>query len=351
MIKTYMRKDLQNYIPYHAPEKPYDVKLDANENPYTHDPDVIRAMKDWIEDCEHMRRYPDTDCHMLRDAIAKFWQVDKEEVICGVGSDQLIESIVKIFVEPGDKVLMPTPSFSMYQLATTLNRGIPVEFSLDENFQYPIDQIIKAYHDTKPKCVFLCTPNNPTGSSLTIEDMKKLLEVIDCPVVIDEAYGEFNNQTMIDYIDKYENMIVLRTFSKAYGCAGLRVGYGIGSQAMIEALTIVLPPYHLNAFSQYMAKTILEKSEHYKNNVTEIVKERGTLYTALSNMDYVSKIYPSDANYILIKVSRNDIVAKLEEAKVLVRGYGTTGPLGHCIRITVGTEEENKKLIEVMKTI
>lgn len=346
-----MRKDLQNYSPYHAPEKPYEVKLDANENPYTHDPEVIQAMKDWIDDCEHMRRYPDTDCHRLKEAIAKFWDVGKDEVICGVGSDQLIESIAKVFIEPGDKVLMPAPSFSMYKLATTLNRGIAVEFSLDDDYQYPIDTIIQTYQEVQPKCVFLCTPNNPTGSSLAIKDIEKLLQVMTCPVVIDEAYGEFVDRTMIDQIDKYPNMIVLRTFSKAYGCAGLRVGYGIGSKEMIEALHLVLPPYHLNAFSQYMAKTILEKYGHYKDIVKAIVKEREALITALSTIDYVCKVYPSDANYILIRVSRDDIVKQLEERKVLVRGYGATGALANCLRITVGIEKENKKLIEVMKTI
>ncbi|QUH31531.1 histidinol-phosphate transaminase [Vallitalea guaymasensis] len=349
MIKDYIRRDLKDFTPYHAPLKEYDVKLDANENPYLHDEIVINKVKEWLDDCNNIRRYPDTDCNELRNALAKFWQVEKENVVCGVGSDQLIDCILKVFLEPGDKVLMPAPSFSMYKLATKLNRGIPVEFTLNEDFSYDVNKILNLYNEVKPKCVFICTPNNPTGNIMTIEDIEKLLQKIECPLIIDEAYSEYIDDTMIGKFRKYDNLIVLKTFSKAYGLAGLRVGYGIASKSMVDTINIVIPPYHLNALSQFLAKIVIENSQQYNKKIKEIINNRKWLIDNLKEIYYVDKVYPSHANYLLIKVSDADIAAKLEKHKILVRGYGEQGELANCIRVTVGTEEENEQLIKVMK--
>ena len=349
MIKDYIRKDLKDFTPYHAPLKEYDVKLDANENPYLHDEIVINKVKEWLDDCNNIRRYPDTDCNELRNALAKFWQVEKENVVCGVGSDQLIDCILKVFLEPGDKVLMPAPSFSMYKLATKLNRGIPVEFTLNEDFSYDVNKILNLYNEVRPKCVFICTPNNPTGNIMTVEDIEKLLQKIECPLIIDEAYSEYIDDTMIGKFRKYDNLIVLKTFSKAYGLAGLRVGYGIASKSMVDAINIVIPPYHLNALSQFLAKIVIENSQQYDKKIKEIINNRKWLIDNLKEIYYVDKVYPSHANYLLIKVSDADIAAKLEKHKILVRGYGEQGELANCIRVTVGTEEENEQLIKVMK--
>ncbi|MCT4598249.1 MAG: histidinol-phosphate transaminase [Vallitalea sp.] len=351
MINEYIRKDLRDFKPYDAPVKEYEVKIDANENPYVHNKEVVNKVVDWLQDCNNIRRYPDSNCTDLRVTIAKYWNVSMENVVCGVGSDQLIDSILRTFIEPGDKVLMPTPSFSMYKITTKLNRGIPIEFSLnnEEEFYYPIEKIIDLYKEHSPKCVFLCTPNNPTGNILPINDIERLLEVIKCPVIMDEAYGEFVSNTMIDKINKYNNIIVLKTFSKAYGLAGLRVGYGIASEEMINAVKKVIPPYHLNSFSQFFAQTVIENIDEYESYVKEIIKGRQWLYKELGLISYVEKVYPSEGNYILIKVTNEQIAYLLEQEKILVRGYGKEGALGNCIRITVGTKEENIRLIEAMK--
>ncbi|MCT4545459.1 MAG: histidinol-phosphate transaminase [Vallitalea sp.] len=349
MINNYIRKDLKDFTPYHAQIKDYDIKIDANENPYEHNKEIIIKVNRWLEDCNNIRRYPDTDCTDLRNAIAKYWNVERDNVVCGVGSDQLIDSILKVFLEPGDKVLMPTPSFSMYKLSTKLNRGIPIEFSLEDDFSYNVEKIISLYRKEKPKCLFICTPNNPTGNTISIENMEKLLEEIECPVVIDEAYSEFIDESMIDKTYKYNNIIVLKTFSKAYGLAGLRVGYGIASKDMIDAINIVIPPYHLNSLSQFIAKTVIENTNEYNNKIEEINSNREWLFNNLKSINYVEKVYPSQANFLLIKVSSYTIAKKLENEKILVRGYGDAGELANCIRITIGTKEENEKLIDVMK--
>lgn len=349
MIKDYIRNDLREFTPYHSPLKEYDIKLDANENPYIHNIDIIEKAKKWLEDCNNLRRYPDTDCNELRDTLAKYWQVNKENVICSVGSDQLIDSILKVFIEPQDKVLMPTPSFSMYKLGTRLNRGIPIEFALNDDFSYDVNKIIELYNKENPKCVFICTPNNPTGNIITANDIEKLLKVIKCPLIIDEAYGEYIEESMIDKVKDHENLIVLKTFSKAYGLAGLRVGYGIASKVMIDAINIVIPPYHLNSLSQFLAKTVIENSDKYSDKIKQIINNRKWLSDNLRNIEYVAKVYPSYANYLLIKVNDYGIVKELEDKKILVRGYGEQGELANCIRITVGTEDENRMLIEAMK--
>lgn len=351
MIRDYIRKDLKDIKPYHAPLKSYEIKIDANENPYNHNNIVIRAMEEWIKDSENIRRYPDTDCNELKETIASFWKVDKTNVACGVGSDQLIDCILKVFLEPSDKVLIPTPSFSMYQLSTKINHGIPIEFTLNNDYSYPLDKIIELYNKEKPKCVFLCTPNNPTGNTLSVEDMEKLVEQIKCPVIIDEAYGEFIDETMINKIHQYSNIIVLKTFSKSFGLAGLRVGYAIASKIFIEALNIAIPPYNVSSFSQHFAKLILENSNYYKDYVEKIINNREWLYEKLSSIKIIDKVFPSKANFILIKVNISGIPKKLEEVGILVRGYGELGNLAKCIRITVGTEEENKKLIEVLSEL
>ncbi|GMQ58909.1 histidinol-phosphate transaminase [Vallitalea sediminicola] len=349
MIKDYIRKDLKDFEPYHAPLKECDIKLDANENPYLHEEKILDKVKEWINDCNNIRRYPDTDCNELRDALAKFWQVEKDNVVCSVGSDQLIDCILKVFLEPGDKVLMPTPSFSMYKLATKLNRGVPVDFKLNDDFSYDVNKILDLYNEIKPKCVFICTPNNPTGNIISTKDIERLLQTIKCPLIIDEAYSEYIDDTMIGKFRKYDNLIVLKTFSKAYGLAGLRVGYGIASKSMIDAINVVIPPYHLNSLSQFLAKIVIENSQQYDIRVKEIIHNRKWLNDNLEEIYYVDKVYPSHANYLLIKVSDAKIAEKLEKDKILVRGYGEQGELANCIRITVGTKEENEQLINVMK--
>lgn len=349
MIRNYIRKDLQEFAPYHSPLKEYEIKLDANENPYLHDKIIIEEAMKFFNDCNNLRRYPDTDCVELRETLAKFLRVNKDNVICSVGSDQLIDCILKVFIEPNDKVLMPTPSFSMYKLGTRLNRGIPIEFKLNEDFSYDINKIIELYYKENPKCVFICTPNNPTGNIITEKEMNSLLEVIKCPLIVDEAYGEYIETSMIDKVKNYNNLIVLKTFSKAYGLAGLRVGYGIASKDLIDAINIVIPPYHLSSLSQFLAKVVIDNNDKFTKNIENIINNRDWLSNQLKDINYVEKVYPSYANYLLIKVNNYEIVKRLEDEKILVRGYGENGELANCIRITVGNMDENRRLIEIMK--
>ncbi len=350
MIRDYMRKDLVDFKPYHSPLKPYDVKIDANENPYPHSDKVLGQIKEWLDSKDNLTRYPDTDINVLREKLSEVHGVSKEEVICTVGSDQLIELIIKVFVEPGDAVLVPNPSFSMYTLSTVLNHGKAVPYELDENFGYDYDKLIEAYKIYQPKLVFICTPNNPTGNIASIEGMKKVLDTVKCPVIIDEAYEEFVGESMIEYIKEYPQLIVLRTFSKAYGIAGLRIGYGISNDEMIDMIGIAKPPYNVSSFSQAVATFILEDLAYYKNQVKDITANRQSLMKSLEAIDIIERVYDSAANFILVKVKDEGLTNYLADNKVLVRGYGPVGRLVSHIRLTVGNDTENKKLIDLIKS-
>lgn len=349
MINSYLRKDLQEFKPYHAPIKAYDVKIDANENPFEHCPEVIEKAREWLLDKDHLTRYPDTDHHSLREKLGQLYGVSKDNITCGVGSDQLIDYILKAFIEPGDKVLVPNPSFSMYGLSNHLNHGTTISYELNNDFSYPIDRIIEMYHTYNPKIVFICTPNNPTGSVIEKIQLINLLDVIECPVVIDEAYAEFINDEMISSIANYEQLIVLRTFSKAFGLAGLRVGYAISSIEGIQAINRCQAPYNLSSFSAKMAELVLDHIDYYRNAVVKLQGNRDQLYEELKSIPVIDTVYPSKANFILVKVNDIKVVSYLEQEKILIRGYGLEGRLGYCMRITVGTEEENKLLIEKLK--
>lgn len=349
MIRDYMRKDLQNFKPYHAQLKPYDVKMDANENPFPHSETVLKKIEEWIGNKDHLTRYPDSDSHLLREKISKLHKVDKEEVICSVGSDQMIELIIKVFVEDGEVVLVPNPSFAMYTLSTVLNHGKAVAYELDDNFDYNYDKIIEAYNRYKPKLLFICTPNNPTGNKATKEGMIKVLEAVKCPVIIDEAYEEFIDESMISYIKKYPNLVVLRTFSKAYGIAGLRIGYALSNDEMVDMIGIAKPPYNVSSFSQAVAGFILDDIDYYKEHIHKLRQLKNELCESLKSINMVEHVYNSEANFILIKVTDVTLADYLASNKVLVRNYCPTGRLAGHIRVSVGTSDENDQLIKLIK--
>ncbi len=348
-MRAYLRKDLLNFKPYHAPVKAYDIKIDANENPFVHCKEVLEAAKSWLADKDHLTRYPDTDNNELREKISQLFKVKKENVTATVGSDQLIDYIIKAFIEPGDVVLAPNPSFSMYELSTTLNHGKTILYDLEDDFSYNCDRIKELYALHHPKIVFICTPNNPTGSTISNVAIEDLLQVVKCPVVVDEAYGEFVGEGMIAEINRFPQMVVIKTFSKAFGLAGLRVGYGIASEDMIEAINICKSPYNLSSFSSMMACSVLEHIEYYMDLVLKLQKNCENLYQNLMDLDCFDAVYPTKANFILVKAKELDLCNYLEEQKILARGYGSVGPLGNCIRLTVGTQEENDCLIETIK--
>ena len=350
-IEKYIREDLKGWVNYQV-QPVTGRKMDANESPFPIEQEVRQQLAEWLLEDEDLRYYPDTDAVELRKTIASYYGVDMDQITCGVGSDQIIEYLTKLFLEPGDTILVPAPSFSMYATAAVLNRGTAVAFELDpaQDFVFPVDDILEKMQELKPKILFLCTPNNPTGSSLSKEDLVKILEQADCIVALDEAYGEFAGQNNLDLIAKYPNVISLRTFSKAYGLAGLRVGYAIGNPEIIQAIDTVRAPYNLNTFSQKAAQLVLGRPE-YKEHIAWICQERDRMYALLKEWEGRSGLYcyPSDANFLLMRSEVENLGDKLLEQGLLVRKY--KGNMASYIRVSVADQESNDRFIKAMGEI
>ena len=340
-----IREDLRGFTPYTAEHVRGIIKLDANENPYEMDEVVAEKINNWLSEKENFSVYPDSNCDSLRASIANYYKVGANQVVCGVGSDQLIDCLIRGIIMPGEAVVYPDPSFSMYQSIITLNHGKGIAVPLNEDFSYNIEAMIQACNDNDAKLLILCTPNNPTGNSLPLEDIKTIAKRVKCPIMIDEAYGEFKDETVISLIDEFENIVVLRTFSKAYGLAGLRIGYGIGSQKALYPIEISKPPYNVNTFTQMVAQTVIENPDSYKVHVEDMKKERDLMKSALEDLGL--KVYPSDANFLLIECDKIELDEYLKTKNIYIRAMNIRGK--KMYRISLGTKKQNKLVLDHMR--
>ncbi len=348
-MREYLRSDLRDFKPYIVEEGTYKFRLDANESPFSLDDKTKKRISNWLLNSENLNRYPDTDCNELREVAADFWEVKKQNVICGVGSDQIIDYITKAFLEKDQVVVSPLPSFSMYRLTTSINHGktIEVPISKDENtksFGYDIELFAKKALDSNAKIIILCNPNNPTGNEIPIDDIEKLLNLVSIPVVIDEAYGEFAEVSALSLIPKYKNLIVLKTLSKAYGIAGARVGFGIADKDFIDVLNIVKAPYNLNTISQRIAIEVMKDRDIYIQRIKFLKAERVRLMMAL-NATNKANAYSSNANFVYIE-STIDIYELLKKEGIIIRSFGKNENNLFKTRITIGNKQENSEVIE-----
>ena len=312
-----------------------DVFLDANENPFG-----------------DLNRYPDPQQIEIKEKLSAIKKVETSRIFIGNGSDEVIDLAFRIFCEPGkDKVLTFTPTYGMYDVSANINNIEVIEQPLINDFQINLNQL-QPYLDFEDlKIIFICSPNNPTGNSLNPEDIEYILENFNGIVIVDEAYIDFSAQaSFIKNIDKYDNLIVSQTFSKAWGLAGVRVGVAYASQAIIALYNRVKPPYNVSTLNQKAVLSSLNKLEEVTKNIDTILEERAKLKDALIKLDIVKKIYPTDANFLLVEVDdANKTYQYLIEEKVIIRNRNTQ--VKNCIRITVGTPEENNKLIEALKRV
>ena len=350
-IERYIREDLRGWQNYQV-QPISGRKMDANESPFLLSEEVKEQLSRWILEQEDLHYYPDTDNTVLREKIGTFYGVDPDWVTCGVGSDQLIDYLCKLFLEPGDTILVPSPSFSMYQITAQIDHGRAEAFPLDESndYAFPAEEILKALKDSKPKMLFLCTPNNPTGQSVEDAVLEHILEAADCIVVLDEAYGEFSEQDHLDLVRRYPNLVILKTFSKAYGLAGLRVGYAIAQPELIRGIDTVRAPYNLSTFSQQAAAFILGRPE-YTEHIRWIIGERKRIYEAIQPLEGRQGLYcyPSQANFLFLRSDLTDLAERLLKKGLLVRAFG--GEMKHYIRVSVAEEEANTLFIESIKEI
>lgn len=353
-MRELIRKELKNFVPYNENQVSYRVKLDANESPFDLPDNIKKKLGEYFLGTPSLNLYPDTDAVELKKVIGANLGVDFNSIVTGAGSSQIIQFIIGLFVEKGDRVVFPEPSFAMYRLNVVLGGGIPVGVTLKEEnaFSYDIKEFIEKVRENNAKLLLLCSPNNPTGNLLSIKDIETIAqECKDCIIAIDEAYGEFSEESAVPLVAKYENMIVLRSFSKAYGLAGIRCGYSVSSLDMAEELRKVKPPYNLSSLAQIVAKFVLEDKTEGKSRIDYIIREREYLYNSLLNLGGI-KVFPSKANFILIKVTDAEkICEELSNRGVLVRGFGNSPGLREFIRISIGKREENDIFLSELRKL
>jgi histidinol-phosphate aminotransferase len=350
-MTAFLRQDLSNLSPYTIEQIPYTIKLDANESPFDLPQNVRISLATEIMGGLRFNRYPDSDANHLREKLASNLGLHKNQLLVGTGSDELLQIIINTFVSKNDTVLCPYPSFGMYAVFTRIAGGVPIDVPLDENFAYNLDRFFHCVKKYAPKIVFLCSPNNPTGNLVNKEDILELLKGYNGIVVLDEAYVEFSGTSLIRELVEYPNAIVLRTFSKAFGLAGLRVGYLAANKELAEDLYRVKPPYNISNFSQRAACIMLDHTDEIKERVSEIISSREEMFGSFAKSNGL-KPYPSEANFILVRFpDAKRIYNRLLENGILVRNFQNNVPLGDCLRITVGEKHENLNLIISLQQI
>lgn len=350
-MTTYLRKDLKNLTPYKIEHIPYTIKLDANESPFDLPQSVRNVLAEEILGGLSFNRYPDSDSNILREKLAHNHALHTSQLMVGTGSDELLQTIINAFVSKNDTVLCPHPSFGMYAVFTRIAGGIPVDVQLNEDFTYDIEKIFRCIREHKPKIVFLCSPNNPTGNVIDKKDVLDLLNNYNGIVALDEAYVEFSGTSLIRELVKYPNAIVLRTFSKAFGLAGLRVGYLAACNELAEDLYKVKTPYNISSFSQRAACVMLDHIEMVNKRVAEIICLREKLFQSFEGINGL-KPYPSGANFILAKFEdAESVYGRLLKNGILVRNFQNNNLICDCLRITVGEKNENDYLIDSLQQI
>ena len=340
-INTLVRENVKLMKPYSSARDEFEdfdtadmIFLDANENPFQNG----------------VNRYPDPQQSSLKVVLAKQRNVNPNQILLGNGSDEVLDLIFRAFCEPKvDNVITLPPTYGMYGVLANLNDIENREVLLSTHFQPQVEKILETV-DEKTKIIFLCSPNNPTGNSFSEESVVKLLENFNGLVVIDEAYIDFSEkESWLAKINEYPNLIITQTLSKAYGLAGIRLGICYASAAVISVLNKIKPPYNVNELTQVRALERLSNQNKIKSEIQSILSEREELIMVLASVKFVKKIYPTEANFILIKV--DDANKRYHEliAKGIVIRNRTTQPLcKNTLRLTIGTESENAFLIKVL---
>jgi histidinol-phosphate aminotransferase len=346
-ITTLIRPQVRRLAAYHVDETSVRIKLDAMENPFPLPAAVRREIAAVVRNTK-INLYPDPSAKKLKKSIASMWRMKPEQMVLGNGSDELIQAIILAF---GGPVLVPVPTFAMYEITSRALAQNVVAVPLDSDFDLDADLMLKNAKERKAKTIFLACPNNPTGNRFSDKEVRKVLEHADAAVVIDEAYYSFSGKTWLPLLKKYPNMIILRTLSKI-GFAGLRIGVLTASQNIIDELNKIRLPYNINSLSQEVAIAALGHQDVIKRQISLLISERERLYNALLNTRGVT-VYPSETNFIMIRTAADAsrIHQKLKQAGILIKNLNKPGPLKNCLRVTIGTPEENKEFLRRLKNI
>ena len=339
-LQELTRPNIWKLKPYSSARDEYkgveaSVFLDANENPYN----------------GPHNRYPDPMQWEVKNTLARIKKVDPRQIFLGNGSDEAIDLVFRAFCQPGqDNVVAIDPTYGMYQVCADINDVEYRKVQLNENFQFTADKLLAAT-DMHTKLIFLCTPNNPTGNDLSRQEIEKVLNSFDGLVVVDEAYNDFSEApSLLADLDRYPNLIVLQTFSKAWGCAAIRLGMAFASTNIISIFSKIKYPYNINQLTQKQALEMLHRHYEIDRWVKILKEERGYLESEFARLPCTVHIFPSDANFFLVRVTdAMKIYNYLVGEGIIVRNRHTVSLCGNCLRVTVGTRVENDKLLDALR--
>jgi histidinol-phosphate aminotransferase len=336
-IRKLVRDNVLKLSPYSCARDEYQgsegIFMDANENPFG-----------------ELNRYPDPYQKELKKAISKYKEVPEEKIFLGNGSDEIIDLCYRVFCNPGsDKALIFPPTYGMYEVSASVNDVEVIRVPLDESFQIDLPKVKPVLNVSNLKLVFICSPNNPTGNSMLVSDIEFIIKNSGGIVVIDEAYIDFSNkQSLLSLVDSYDNLIIMHTFSKAMGLAAARVGMAFTNPYIVQLFNKIKPPYNISTINQKAALEKLARPGEIKAEVSRIRKEKARLATELLKLCAIEKIYPSDANFLLVKVGNaNFLYNMLVGRNIIIRNRSSV--INNCLRITVGTKQENDELIKAIK--
>jgi histidinol-phosphate aminotransferase len=339
-----LRKNIKELVPYSSARDEFkgeaSIFLDANENSFGSPLD------------QNYNRYPDPLQLKVKKRLSEIKGVPVKNIFLGNGSDEAIDILFRAFCNPGiDNVITLPPTYGMYEVSANINDVEVRKIPLKADYQLNMDAIAEAIDD-HTKIIFICSPNNPSGNSIDRQDIETIIANFNGLVVIDEAYINYSRQkTFIQELTEYSNLVVLQTLSKAWGLAGLRIGMAFGSEEIIEIFNKVKPPYNINEASQELAFEALKHVDQINNWIKETVAERSNLIDKLSQHELVKKIYPSDANFILVKTTNpKGIYNHLVGLGIIVRDRSKVELCDGCLRITIGTPKENIELLNALKS-
>lgn len=342
-IQKLVRSHIADLQPYSSARDEFDpvesevVYLDANENPFDNG----------------VNRYPDPQQRKLKEVIARRRWVAANQLLLGNGSDEVLDLIFRAFCIPNqDKIIVMPPTYGMYKVLANINCISLDEVPLNDDFQLVTKDILSQI-STQTKAIFLCSPNNPSGNSFRREDILTLLQSFTGLVVIDEAYIDFSTQkSLVSDLSSYPNLIITQTLSKAYGLAGIRLGICIASDEIVAILNKIKPPYNINSLTQERAISALADWDTTQGQITQLIAERKGLFAQLEKISFVEKVYPSDSNFLLVRVDdANKRYAQLIENYIVVRNRSNQVGCENCLRFSVGTPQENQILIETLNRL
>jgi histidinol-phosphate aminotransferase len=338
-INKLVRENVIRLTPYSCARDEFKGKtgifMDANENPFG-----------------KLNRYPDPYQKELKTAISKIKGIDEEKIFLGNGSDEIIDLCFRIFCNPGvDKVLIFSPTYGMYAVSASVNDIEVMNVPLNGSFQIDLKKAQPLFSDKKLKLIFICSPNNPTANSMNYDDVEYVISRFKGIVLVDEAYIDFSAKpSFIKLVGKYPNLVIMQTFSKAFGLAAVRIGIAFSNPQIINYFNKVKPPYNISAINQKAVLKKLTQINQLRNQIQKIKNERVRLSAILSKMKIIEKVYPSDANFLLVKVKNADYIYNaLVNKNIIIRNRSRV--IDNCLRITIGKRVENDKLIKALNEL